>query len=44
MPQLFTHGRWVVKPGREEDFEAAWRDFAEWAYTPDLAAEIVAKD
>jgi heme-degrading monooxygenase HmoA len=30
MPQLFTHGRWVVKPGREEDFVAAWRDFAEW--------------
>lgn len=30
MPQLFTHGRWVVKPGREEDFVAAWRDLAEW--------------
>jgi hypothetical protein len=30
MQQLFTHGRWIVKPGREEDFVAAWRDFAEW--------------
>jgi heme-degrading monooxygenase HmoA len=30
MQQLFTHGRWVVKPGREDAFVAAWRDFAEW--------------
>ena len=30
MPQLFTHGRWVVKAGREDDFVAAWREFAEW--------------
>ena len=30
MQQVFTHGRWVVKPGREDDFVAAWRDFADW--------------
>jgi heme-degrading monooxygenase HmoA len=30
MPQLFTHGRWVVKPGREDEFVAAWGDFANW--------------
>jgi heme-degrading monooxygenase HmoA len=30
MPQVFTHGRWVVKTRREDEFIAAWRDFAEW--------------
>jgi heme-degrading monooxygenase HmoA len=25
---VWTHGMWTVKPGREEDFVAAWRDLA----------------
>jgi len=28
--QLYTHGRWVVKAGQEERFQAAWRELAEW--------------
>jgi heme-degrading monooxygenase HmoA len=30
MGQLYTHGRWVVKDGQQEAFQAAWREFAEW--------------
>jgi heme-degrading monooxygenase HmoA len=26
----YTHGIWQVKPGREEDFVAAWKDMADW--------------
>jgi hypothetical protein len=25
MPNVWTHGIWTVKPGREAEFEAAWR-------------------
>lgn len=31
MASLYTHGSWRVRPGKEEDFIAAWRDLAEWA-------------
>lgn len=27
---LYTSGDWYAKPGREDDFVAAWRDLAEW--------------
>jgi quinol monooxygenase YgiN len=30
MGTLFTAGSWRVKPGREDDFVAAWREFAAW--------------
>jgi len=30
MPQPYTFGVWIVKPGREEDFVAGWREMAEW--------------
>jgi heme-degrading monooxygenase HmoA len=30
MGQLYTHGRWVVKEGQEEKFQAAWQETAEW--------------
>lgn len=30
MGRLYTHGRWVVKEGHEERFQAAWQEFAEW--------------
>jgi heme-degrading monooxygenase HmoA len=30
MPDLFTHGRWLVRGGREDQFVAAWRELAEW--------------
>lgn len=30
MGRLYTHGIWTAKPGREEDFVAAWSEFAEW--------------
>jgi hypothetical protein len=26
MPRIWTHGVWTVKPGREEDFVAGWRE------------------
>ncbi len=29
----YTSGVWTVKPGREEDFVAGWRELAEWAGT-----------
>jgi heme-degrading monooxygenase HmoA len=28
--QLYTHGRWVVKEGQQERFQAAWQELAEW--------------
>jgi heme-degrading monooxygenase HmoA len=28
MPNVWTHGVWRVKPGREEEFVAAWREMA----------------
>lgn len=30
MKRLYTHGRWVVKEGQQERFQAAWQEFAEW--------------
>jgi heme-degrading monooxygenase HmoA len=27
---VFTHGTWLVKPGREDDFVAGWTSMAEW--------------
>ncbi len=29
--EVFTHGRWTVKPGREDEFVAAWSEFAAWS-------------
>jgi hypothetical protein len=26
MPSVWTHGVWTVKPGREDEFVAAWRE------------------
>ena len=28
MTDVWTHGTWTVKPGREDDFVAAWRAMA----------------
>jgi heme-degrading monooxygenase HmoA len=28
--QLYTLGEWTVKGGRQEEFVAAWHEFAEW--------------
>lgn len=30
MARVYTHGRWAVKEGQEETFQAAWQEFAEW--------------
>lgn len=30
MGQPYTHGVWTVKPGREQEFVAAWAELAEW--------------
>lgn len=27
----YSSGVWIAKPGREEEFVAAWRKFAEWS-------------
>jgi heme-degrading monooxygenase HmoA len=27
---VFTHGTWLVKPGREDEFVAGWTSMAEW--------------
>jgi heme-degrading monooxygenase HmoA len=31
MSEIWTHGRWKVKTGREQEFERAWRELAEWS-------------
>jgi heme-degrading monooxygenase HmoA len=31
MPETYTSGVWVTKEGEEDEFVAAWRDFADWA-------------
>jgi heme-degrading monooxygenase HmoA len=28
---VWTSGIWTVKPGREDEFVAAWTEFAEWS-------------
>ena len=28
--QYFTAGSWLVKPGKESEFIAAWDSFAKW--------------
>ena len=28
--QPYTHGTWIVKSGKEEDFIRAWKELAEW--------------
>jgi heme-degrading monooxygenase HmoA len=28
--RLYTYSVWIVRPGREEEFVAAWRELAEW--------------
>ena len=33
MGQPYTLGNWVAKPGREDEFVAAWQEFAEWTKT-----------
>ena len=33
MSSVYTHGRWVVKPGKEHEFVEAWRELADWAMT-----------
>jgi quinol monooxygenase YgiN len=31
MGDTWTMGTWTAKPGREEEFVAAWSEFAEWS-------------
>ncbi len=31
MRQPYSSGVWITKPGREAEFVAAWREFAEWS-------------
>jgi heme-degrading monooxygenase HmoA len=31
MPETYTSGVWLVREGEEDDFVAAWREFAAWA-------------
>jgi len=26
----YSFGAWTIKPGREEEFRSAWKDFAQW--------------
>jgi heme-degrading monooxygenase HmoA len=30
MSEIYTSGLWQVKPGEEDDFVAAWKDFVAW--------------
>ena len=31
MADIYTCGTWTVKRGREDDFVAAWEEFAQWS-------------
>jgi len=33
MAEVYTSGEWLVKPGHEAEFVAAWRAMAEWSVT-----------
>lgn len=46
MSQPYTYGVWIVKPGREDDFVAAWREMAEWraAHAPGVGAAQLLQD
>ncbi len=33
MAETYTNGLWLVKPGEEDEFVAAWREFASWGHT-----------
>ena len=33
MRETYTSGAWLAKEGEEDDFVAAWREFALWART-----------
>ncbi len=43
MDQLYTHGTWKVKRGREDEFIDAWRELAEWTKTqfPDARGTLL---
>ena len=41
MARVFTSGRWLVKPGQEQAFVDAWREFAEWSRARFDAAQWV---
>ena len=30
MTRLYTHGRWLVKDGKEDDFIRLWQELADW--------------
>lgn len=30
MARVYTHGTWIVRPGREDEFVALWRELGEW--------------
>lgn len=38
MGRPYTFGRWRVKAGREEEFVAAWKEFADWTAMQGLAS------
>ena len=40
MAVTYTSGIWVAKPGEEDEFVAAWEEFARWASTHDGAGTL----
>ena len=30
MTEIFTYGRWTVAPGKQDEFQQAWQDLADW--------------
>ena len=40
MTEVYTTGTWRPKPGREEEFVAAWTAFAGWAAASDGAGTL----
>ena len=40
MPETYTSGVWKPKPGEEDEFVAAWTEFARWASGLDGAGPV----
>jgi quinol monooxygenase YgiN len=45
-PVYYTHGRWTVRAGHEDEFVALWRGLAEWSVThlPEAVGAVLLRD
>ena len=41
MADLYTHTRWLVKAGDEDEFVARWNEWVDWSHRQGLAAQAL---